>query len=100
MTSSTSVLERIVGQRDQLLAIMARHGARNPRIFGSVARGEDHSGSDIDFLVDMEPGRSLIDLISLQQELAGLLDQPVDVLTPPSLNRHIRDRILREARPL
>ncbi len=100
MANSTSILERIAGQRDQLLAIMARHGARNPRIFGSVARGEEHSGSDIDFLVDMDAGRSLIDLISLQQELEARLDQRVDVLTPPSLNRHIRDRIMSEARPL
>jgi predicted nucleotidyltransferase len=100
MADSTSVLNRIAGKRDELLAIMARHGARNPRVFGSVARGDEHPGSDLDLLVDMDAGRSLVDLISLQQELEASLGRRVDVLTPPALNRHIRERILSEARPL
>lgn len=100
MAYSAPVPERIAEQRDVLLAIMARHGARNARIFGSVARGEEHAGSDVDFLVDMDAGRILIDLISLQQELEAFLNQRVDILTPPSLNRHIRDRVMREARLL
>ena len=95
-----SILERIVERREELLAVMARYGARNPRVFGSVARGEAQPGSDVDFLVDMDSGRSLIDLIALQQELEARLARPVDVVTSPSLNRHVRERILREARPL
>ena len=79
---------------------MRAHGASNPRLFGSVARGEDRPESDIDFLVDMESGRSLIDLIGLQQALESRLGRRVDLLTPPSLNRHMRERILSEARSL
>ena len=68
---------------------------------GSCAtRGDDRPESDIDFLVDMESGRSLIDLISLQQALESRLGRRVDLLTPPALNRHMRDRILAEARSL
>ena len=95
-----STLEQILEKRDELLALMARYGARNPRVFGSVARGETHPGSDVDFLVDMDSGRSLVDLISLQQELEAHLARRVDVVTARSLNRHLRDRILQEARPL
>ena len=100
MVAPMSTLEAIVARRDELLAIMARHGATNPRLFGSVARGEERPDSDIDLLVDMEAGRSLVDLIDLQQELEASLGHRVDVLTPPALNRHIRNRILAEARSL
>jgi predicted nucleotidyltransferase len=93
-------LDSIVARRDEILAIMRAHGASNPRLFGSVARGEDRPESDIDFLVDMESGRSLIDLIGLQQALESSLGRRVDLLTPPSLNRHMRERILAEARSL
>jgi predicted nucleotidyltransferase len=93
-------LDSIVARRDEILAIMRAHGASNPRLFGSVARGEDRPESDIDFLVDMESGRSLIDLIGLQQALESRLGRRVDLLTPPSLNRHMRERILAEARSL
>ena len=93
-------LDSIVARRDEILAIMRAHGASDPRLFGSVARGEDRPESDIDFLVDMESGRSLIDLIGLQQALESRLGRRVDLLTPPSLNRHMRERILAEARSL
>lgn len=95
-----SILEEIIDKREELLAMMRRHGASNPRIFGSVARGEDSPDSDLDLLVEMEADRSLLDLISLQQEIELSLARRVDVLTPRSLNRHIRDQILAEARPL
>jgi len=95
-----SLLDKIVARREELLAMMRRHGASNPRIFGSVARREDRPDSDVDFLVEMESGRSLLDLISLQHEIESSLGCRVDLLTPRSLNRHIRDRILDEARPL
>jgi predicted nucleotidyltransferase len=95
-----STLEKIVARRDEILAVMSTHGASNPRLFGSVARGEDRPESDIDLLVDMESGRTLIDLIGLQQDLESRLGRRVDLLTPPALNRHMRDRILAEARTL
>ena len=80
--------------------MMHRHGASNPRIFGSVARREDGPDSDVDLLVEMETGRSLLDLISLQQEIESSLGRRVDLLTPRSLNRHVREQILAGARPL
>jgi predicted nucleotidyltransferase len=91
---------RLGNRRRDILRIAARHGARNVRLFGSVARGEDHPQSDLDLLVEMEPDRSLLDLVALGQELEELLDRKVDVLTETSLHRALRDRILAEARPL
>jgi len=82
------------------LRIAAKYGARNIRIFGSVARGEADAASDVDFLVDMEPGRSLLDLGGLQIELESLLDRRVDVVTERGLKARIRDRVLREAVPV
>jgi hypothetical protein len=87
-------------QRAEILEIAASHGARNVRLFGSVARGEDRPDSDVDFLVDMEPGRSLLDLVGLGQELEQLLGRKVDVLTEGSVHPAIRERIASEARPL
>lgn len=74
--------------------------ARNVRIFGSAARGDDTTDSDLDVLVDMEEGRSLIDHVALKQELEELLGQEVDVVTEASLHPKIRERMLREAVPL
>jgi hypothetical protein len=65
--------ERLRGQRAQILEVCAKHGARNVRVFGSAARGEADEASDIDLLVEMEPGRSLFDLGGLQYELEQLL---------------------------
>ena len=77
---------------------MAReHGAQNVRLFGSAARGEDRRGSDLDLLVDMEKGRSLIDHVALKQDLEDLLDREIDVVTEQSLHPRLRDRVLREA---
>ena len=86
--------------RQEILRIAAGHGARNVRLFGSVARGKDHGSSDVDFLVDMEPGRSLLDLIGLGQDLEELLHRKIDVLTDASVHPALRDRILADARPL
>ncbi len=86
--------------RSEILRIASTHGARNLRVFGSVARGEDHPDSDIDLLVDMDPGRSLLDLVALGQDLEDLLQRKVDVLTDVSVHPALRDRILSEARPL
>jgi predicted nucleotidyltransferase len=87
-------------KRQEILRIAANYGAHNVRLFGSVARGDDHAGSDLDLLVDMEPGRSLLDLIGLGQELEELLARKVDVLTDASVHPALRDRILSEARSL
>jgi len=87
-------------KRNEIIQIAARHGARNLRLFGSVARGDDRAGSDVDLLVDMEPDRSLLDVVGLGQDLEELLDRKVDVLTDASLHPALRERILAESRPL
>jgi uncharacterized protein len=87
-------------QRAEILRIAAAHGARKVRIFGSVARGEADEQSDIDFLVEMEPGRSLFDLGGLQFDLESALSRKVDIVTERGLKARIRERVLREARPL
>ncbi len=87
-------------RRQEILEVAARHGARNVRLFGSVARGDDRPGSDVDLLVEMAPGRSLLDLVGLGQDLEDLLHRSVDVLTEASLHPSLRERILAEARPL
>ena len=84
-------------KREEILRVSARHGARNVRIFGSFARGEANEASDIDFLVEMEPGRSLLDLGGLQVELESLLGRRVDVVTVRGLKARIRSTVLREA---
>ena len=90
----------IQGKRQEILRIATRHGARNIRVFGSAARGEDRPGSDLDLLVEMESGRSLLDLVVLGQELEDLLERKVDVLTDTSVHPAIRPHILADARPL
>jgi uncharacterized protein len=87
-------------KREEILRIAAKHGAHNVRVFGSVARGEADERSDIDFLVEMEPGRSLFDLGGLQAELEGVLERRVDVMTEGGLYWLLRRRILKEARAL
>jgi predicted nucleotidyltransferase len=89
--------ELVLSKRDAILAAAARHGARNVRLFGSAARGQDDGASDIDVLVDMEPGRSLLDLGGLLVDLRELLQREVDVVTEKGLRARIRDRVLREA---
>ena len=87
-------------KRDEILRIAARHGAYNVRVFGSAARGEARSDSDIDFLVELAPDRSLFDLGGLLMELQDVLGCEVDVVTEKGLHWYIRDRILSEARSL
>lgn len=87
-------------KRAEIFAIATKYGASNVRVFGSVARGEEHPGSDVDFLMEIEPGRSLLDQIALMQELEGLLGCKVDVAEPETLHERIRDRVLQEATPL
>ncbi len=84
-------------KRAEILRIASRYGAREIRMFGSVVRGEDDRESDIDFLVELEPERSLLDLGGLQMELESLLGCRVDVVTVRGLKARIRERVLREA---
>jgi predicted nucleotidyltransferase len=88
------------GQRQEILRIAARHGARNVRLFGSAARGEDRPDSDLDLLVEMEAGRSLLDLVALGQDLEDLLHRKVDVLTDSSMHPAVRPHVLADVRPL
>ena len=94
------IQELIGGQREQILAIAAKYGASNVRIFGSVANGTADETSDVDFLVDLEDGRSLFDLGGLLMDLQDLLHRKVDVLTENALHWYIKDTILKEAVPL
>lgn len=92
--------ERLKDKREDILQLAAKHGAYNVRVFGSVARGEADAKSDVDFLVEMEPGRSLFDLGGLLMELQDLLDCPVDIVTDKGLRDRIREQVLTEAVPL
>jgi predicted nucleotidyltransferase len=94
-------LEALLGEKRQdVLRIAGMYGARRVRVFGSVARGEDDAQSDVDFLVELDPGRSLLDLGGLQFELKALLGRPVDVVTERGLKARIRERVPREALPV
>ena len=91
-------IEKLLGEkREEILRIAAGRGAHNVRVFGSVARGEADDESDIDFLVEMEPGRSLLDMGGLLMDLRDLLGREVDVFTAGTLKPRVRDRALREA---
>jgi predicted nucleotidyltransferase len=83
--------------RDDILRLAREHGAKNLRLFGSAARGDERADSDLDFLVEMEKGRSLVDHVALKQDLEDLLDCEVDVVTEGALHSQIREQVLREA---
>ena len=89
--------ELIRENREEILRLAADRGAHDVRIFGSVARGDDRTDSDVDFLVNLEPGRSLFDLGGLLMDLQDLLGRKVDVVTEAGLHWYVRDRILAEA---
>ncbi len=93
-------LHDLRAHRDDILVIAERHGARDVRVFGSVVRGEANQASDVDFLVEMESGRSLMDRARLLVELGDLLGCAVDVATESSLRPRVRERALAEAIPL
>jgi predicted nucleotidyltransferase len=92
--------ELLTARRNEILAVAERYGARNVRIFGSVARGEADEASDIDFLVELQAERSLLDLGGLVSELTELLGRHVDVVTVRGLKERIRERVLSEAVPV
>lgn len=84
-------------RRKAILRVAARHGARNVRLFGSIARGEARPDSDLDILIELEPGRSLLDLVAIKQDLEELLGCKVDVVTEAAISPYIRDQVLKEA---
>jgi predicted nucleotidyltransferase len=91
-------IEEVLGdKREEILAIAAHHGASNMRLFDAVARGEARPGSDIDFWVEIEPGRSLLDRIGRIQNLEDLLGRKLEVAKAENLHERIRDRVLKEA---
>ena len=92
-----SIRQLLQTKRKKILQIAARHGARKVRVFGSVARGESRRGSDIDFLVEMEEGRSLLDHAALILDLERLLKRPVDVASERGLRPPVRKEILKDA---
>jgi predicted nucleotidyltransferase len=94
------LLDELHRQRDAVLAIAARHGASNIRLFGSVVRGEERPNSDIDLLIDLAEGRGLADYLAFAEELEQLFHRPVDVVIERSLSRHFRPYIESEAEPL
>jgi hypothetical protein len=90
-------LELLRSKRDEILSLASRHGVRNVRVFGSVARGEERPDSDVDLLVDIEPERSLFDLVGAYQDLEKRLHFHVDMVTERGLKDRVRERVLREA---
>ena len=92
--------EVLSAKRPEILRAAKDHGAGNVRVFGSVARGDASADSDVDLLVDLEPGRSLLDHAALVLELEALLGRRVDVAVARGLRSRIRDRVLKEAIPL
>lgn len=95
-----SLFEELQRQRQDILALAQRYGASNVRVFGSVAREEEDLASDIDFVVNLEPGRSLLDLGGLLMDLRDLLGRRVDLVTEEGLRPTVKARLLKDARPL
>lgn len=93
-------LDTVRTYRDAIMDAAARYGVRNIRVFGSLVRGQADDQSDIDLLIELEPGRSLIDRIAFMQEVEQLLGCPVDVVNERALHRLVRDRVMREVVPL
>ena len=83
--------------RDQIVLLAEKRGAQNVRVFGSVARGDQSPGSDVDLLVDFEPGRSLLDLTGLWLDLEGALGCKVDVVSSRGLRPHVAAEVMRDA---
>ena len=94
---SIKIIDLLQSKREQIIAIAAKHGASNIRVFGSVARGKATNTSDLDLLIDLDPEQSLFSLIALKQELEEILNCQVDLAEPHSLHQLIRDRVLQEA---
>lgn len=91
-------IDELLGDmREDIMRIARSHGARRVRVFGSMARGEAGPDSDVDVFVDLEPGRSLFDIIAIKQDLEDLLGREVDVVTEAAVSPYIRNEVLKEA---
>jgi uncharacterized protein len=95
-----NALALLAEKRDEILRLARRRGVSNVRIFGSISRGDGGPASDFDFLAELEPGYTLVDLGGLQMDLQELLGRKVDVVEPAGLHPLIRERILAEAVPV
>ena len=95
-----SIRQLLRSKRTKILQIAARHGARKVRVFGSVAQGTARRDSDVDFLVELEKGRSLLDHAALIVDLERLLKRPVDVASERGLRPPVRKQVLKDAIPL
>jgi uncharacterized protein len=100
MSETANTFELVRAKREEIQRIASKHGARNVRVFGSVARGEARPDSDVDFLIDVEPVTSSWFPAGLVQDLESLLGRRVEVVTERGLNHLIRDEVLREAVPV
>jgi predicted nucleotidyltransferase len=87
----------LADKREMILKIAAQYGARNVHVFGSVVRGEAKADSDLDLLVKLDPGRSLLDLIAIKQDLEDLLGCEVDVVTEAAISPYMKEQVLKEA---
>ena len=95
-----TLLDQLASRRDELARLAARHHASNLRVFGSVACGEERDDSDVDLLVDFGAEASLLDQVDLQADFERVLGRRVDIVTPNGVSPFLRERIVREARPI
>jgi predicted nucleotidyltransferase len=91
------IKELMKEKRDKILEITARHGATKVRVFGSTVRGKTKPGSDIDLLVELQAGRSLLDIVAIKQDLEDLLNCKVDIVTEGALSPYIKNEVLQQA---
>lgn len=92
-----SVSNIIKNRREEIINIAKKNGAKNVRVFGSMSRGEGSAQSDLDIIVEMQSGSSLLDIIAIKQDIEDLLGRKVDVVTEASISPYIRDEVLKEA---
>ena len=90
-------IQELKQKRAEIISIAERNGGRKVRVFGSLARGESGVASDVDFLIELEPGRSLLNILAIKQDLEDLLQRNVDVVTESAVSPYIKDDIIRQA---
>ncbi|MFC5376958.1 nucleotidyltransferase family protein [Brachybacterium sacelli] len=91
---------RVAAHRAEIRRVLSEHRISAPEVFGSTARGDDHEGSDVDILVDLPAGISLIDIIGIQFELEDLLGVPVDLVPRSGLKDRVRSHAMTDLVPL